>query len=636
MKLKKAYIQAFGKFSNTLISFSPTLNLIYGENESGKSTLGKFIFHMLYGQKKYGVKKRIYLPDYEQYFPWNSSLYQGVLQYSLDKNIYRIERNFHMDFEEVRIFDDKTGQDITNCFHYDARKELQFLTQQIGLNQQYFKNTVYVEQNEMKGLLHKNKDSVLEELLGKTIYGINAENHQKTIKQIIKGLEKRKKEIGSTNNKSKPLGSTYNDLQKKLQEKYELDKKINSYKEYQQTFVELSQQLEQIQKRKKELESEKNYLNKKMIKNKIDVIEELLEEKQELQKYIHENFSNNIKQCSLEELYSEKKIIDRNEKQSLLVSILWMSIEGILVMSASFFWNLWFFLLIIIVLFFFIREILKRKNIHKNKEKLFYKIEKFSQYQDALNEMKRLQEKIKEETSMYSLEELKDKYQHLEQQDIKVSFNMNLDDIEKLLKELDEKERKLIREKTLYEVKIQEKNLNPLRLKKIEREIYRLENIIKNLEENIQAIDISISTFKKLEKEQRLEYLPHIIKKTEENIYRITKKYHTIKVDDEYRIKTLDAETKKLIPIENLSQGTCNQFYFSLRLGFIQGLSPKPIYLPIILDEPFLSFDNKRFEESMNLLISLSKKHQVIIFTSQKREKDYLDRNKIQYHYIEL
>ena len=68
----------------------------------------------------------------------------------------------------------------------------------------------------------------------------------------------------------------------------------------------------------------------------------------------------------------------------------------------------------------------------------------------------------------------------------------------------------------------------------------------------------------------------------------------------------------------------------------IQGISPLPIKLAIILDEPFINFDNKRFEESMNLLKELSQDHQILIFSSQARERAYLDKNNWNYNYIEL
>ena len=47
MKIKELRLKNFGKFTNKEIHFSDGMNVIYGENESGKSTLYTFIRAML-------------------------------------------------------------------------------------------------------------------------------------------------------------------------------------------------------------------------------------------------------------------------------------------------------------------------------------------------------------------------------------------------------------------------------------------------------------------------------------------------------------------------------------------------------------------------------------------------------------
>src|SRR5699024_11856403 len=129
-------------------------------------------------------------------------------------------------------------------------------------------------------------------------------------------------------------------------------------------------------------------------------------------------------------------------------------------------------------------------------------------------------------------------------------------------KDLKKKEEERIHEKTLFEIRIQEKKWNPVELEKVQRDIAELQKSIENLEENIQAIDLSIDTFRVLEQGEKSKWLPQIIKNTQENIYKTTKKYNTIKIDEKYTVKTLDPISQKLISIEQLSQGTFNQFYF--------------------------------------------------------------------------
>jgi len=68
MKIQNLQINNFGKLKNRNIKLNDGINIIYGENESGKSTLLKFITSMFYGANKNKNGKR--LSDYDKYTPW--------------------------------------------------------------------------------------------------------------------------------------------------------------------------------------------------------------------------------------------------------------------------------------------------------------------------------------------------------------------------------------------------------------------------------------------------------------------------------------------------------------------------------------------------------------------------------------
>lgn len=69
MQIKELQINNFGKLKNKSIEFENGINVISGKNESGKSTLLKFITSMLYGISKNKNGKRI--SDYDKYMPWS-------------------------------------------------------------------------------------------------------------------------------------------------------------------------------------------------------------------------------------------------------------------------------------------------------------------------------------------------------------------------------------------------------------------------------------------------------------------------------------------------------------------------------------------------------------------------------------
>ena len=78
MRFLDLYIKGFGKFHDTFVSFEDGLNLVYGKNEAGKSTIHTFIRGMLFGierQRGRAAKNDLY----SKYEPWKGSgTYEGM------------------------------------------------------------------------------------------------------------------------------------------------------------------------------------------------------------------------------------------------------------------------------------------------------------------------------------------------------------------------------------------------------------------------------------------------------------------------------------------------------------------------------------------------------------------------------
>ena len=69
MKIKTLILTSFGKFKDRVIEVDDGFNLVYGENEAGKSTVQHFIEGMLFGFYKPYRKKRTYSEDFERFKP---------------------------------------------------------------------------------------------------------------------------------------------------------------------------------------------------------------------------------------------------------------------------------------------------------------------------------------------------------------------------------------------------------------------------------------------------------------------------------------------------------------------------------------------------------------------------------------
>ena len=58
MNINKIKINSYGKLKNKEINLENNLNIIYGENESGKSTVLNFILNIFYGASKIKMEKK--------------------------------------------------------------------------------------------------------------------------------------------------------------------------------------------------------------------------------------------------------------------------------------------------------------------------------------------------------------------------------------------------------------------------------------------------------------------------------------------------------------------------------------------------------------------------------------------------
>ena len=94
MKIQELEVKNFGKFTDRRIQMEDGINILYGENESGKSTLHTFIKGMLYGMERGRGRASVY-DTFSIYEPWeNPNYYSGALKFESGGKTFRIERNF--------------------------------------------------------------------------------------------------------------------------------------------------------------------------------------------------------------------------------------------------------------------------------------------------------------------------------------------------------------------------------------------------------------------------------------------------------------------------------------------------------------------------------------------------------------
>ncbi len=169
----------------------------------------------------------------------------------------------------------------------------------------------------------------------------------------------------------------------------------------------------------------------------------------------------------------------------------------------------------------------------------------------------------------------------------------------------------------------------------VEEDLKRTSLKLKEFDHKIGALELAKKTIENLSKNIHKQFAPTINRRVGNVISEITNgKYKIVKIDPNLEISVTNPETGQIVSINNLSGGTIDQLYFSLRFGIIKSMADKK--LPLILDDCFIQYDDVRLENILEFLLKISNERQIILFACQKREIELLDKLDRDYNLIYL
>ncbi len=93
--------------------------------------------------------------------------------------------------------------------------------------------------------------------------------------------------------------------------------------------------------------------------------------------------------------------------------------------------------------------------------------------------------------------------------------------------------------------------------------------------------------------------------------------------EDQRELLVLDAKNG-WTPVSQLSRGTVEQLYFSLRVGLAEESAQRGPRLPIVIDDVLDHFDPKRSQAMARQLVELGRRHQIFVFTRRPETCDLL------------
>ena len=627
MKIDYFKINGFGKISNKEIELKDNINIIYGKNESGKSTILKFISGMLYGTSKNKNGKDI--SDFDKYKPWKIDEFSGKIKYTLDnEESFEVYREFKK--KSPIIYNEKM-QDISKDFKIDKTKGIDFFTEQTGIDEETFNSTVIIEQEGVR-LNKSNQSSIIQKISNVVSSGDETVSFKKTIDRINK---EQTEKVGSDRTSQRPINIVNEKLENLNKEKselqiyssqisnsaYRLDELKNSLKDEEDKLQLLKNVKENIEKNKIK-EAEIN-VNKKLID---DYEEKILE----LSNKIDTDVKTNIKY--------EKK----NYKIFYMLIILFVIMSIVLFFVEK-------LLAIVSLVVAFITGFCYAISVSRFKKQKNSKLEEINDLEKKINHeieiLKRNQEEqqdeILEKQEKYNLEInkekeiIRNKYINIIDLDF---INMSLDmDYEELLVAISNKENRINSLKfNLQTNQIEVNNMNEKlnNLASLEEEIASLEEEKEELIRLNNSFNIAKECMELAYDKIRNNVSPKFTNNLSNIIEKISNgKYSKINFNDEEGL-TVETDSGNYISAERLSTGTIDQMYLSLRLSTIEEISKEK--MPIILDETFAYFDNTRLSNILKYMDENFKENQIIIFTCSDREKEALDNLNIPYNLITL
>nr|WP_295678110.1 AAA family ATPase [uncultured Lachnoclostridium sp.] len=698
MIIKELHPGHFGKFHNVDVELTPGINVIYGKNEAGKSTLHAFVKGMLFGIEK--LRGRAGKEDlYVKYQPWDiPGAYQGSMVLTVDGEDYRIIRSFYKKERSIKIIKESTGRELTDA-ELGVGAIIPKLTESI------YRNTISIEQ-----LRAKTEYELAEELKNYITNLSMSKSKEVDVNGAIQYLLEKKKrlekqlpdeQIAELSSELKELQDTLKTIDVLSGELTELQKRAtfleNKQKEYNRSTNQ--ERMKKVAYYPAILEKFKRFMEmKQAAKDMEDKVEGLGEK---TKKQASELDSSSTIEAHLKELgelrqkkqeFEEELKVKRQEIEPLLkqgsksgrvigaiIVMLGLAISSIPIPFMT------IVMRCIIGIAFLVagisKYIMTATKEEKNKQKLEdikkecerqifslhsrrhdillnHRVSNESQlmakYNDVLkNEMEREQAILRKEEYHTAAKQYHEKADELEYEIIDYmkcfvgSPEATQECMQELWQEIEE-----FKEDIIGEMSANEEEHTSIRT--------QMERIRWTLEANTEC-EVKLEE-KQMEYDESCELREALL----EEIEAISLSIQTLKelstdIHDsfgstlnqmlseivssisqgEYSSIVVDEKLNvsvlhrgQYVTLDRLSAGTMDQIFLALRLSVASLLFPEE-NMPILLDDSFALYDDERTKAALRLLAEETNR-QVIIFTCHRREKELLEECKVTYHYVDL
>ena len=620
MKILDLHIDGFGKFHNRDISFSDGLNIVYGKNEAGKSTLHTFIRGMLFGiERQRGRASRN--DTYTKYEPWtDSGTYEGRMRIESGGQIYRIERRFQKGSKSLSIINETLGK---------AEEPTPALWDKLrcGLSETAYTNTISI------GQLKCATDQGMVGELRNYIANLNTSGSiALNITKASAYLRSQRREVESQ--MVPEAARTYASL---LGEIRKMEQEIASPR-YANQLAAFRSQKNQVKKELEDRQKEKEALLEKAAKGRQILLNSQFTDPDSVTAY-----TENAKQLFADHQAAQEACA---KKSRILLPFLFFLLAAVCVggsvlclafpaLTARYLslplplpamgGGLAGLALVFLAGAFF--QLSKGRRFKKERGRTARLLsEIFS---------KHLGDSSISSEAMEALEAKMGEFLRLSQAVAQSEETLNrlTQDINGLQAreegcsgQIEEQQR------IQWELEQKLEHLDACKTKAESLKHVLAEN--ERLQEELDAIDLAQDTMTTLSTSIRDSFGLYLNKTASDLISGITGGIYTSMSIDQNLDISMNTPTR-LVPIEQVSSGAMDQIYLAVRLAAAKLVQSGPDTMPLIFDDSFVLYDDERLKTALKWLVKACD-GQIIIFTCHKREAQLLTANQIPYHLITI
>lgn len=677
MRIKKIHIINFAGLKNKIITFKDGFNLIYGENESGKSSIENFIKIWLYGLDidKEGKENR------KKYMPLTGEKISGELILDYDGKEIIIKRVFGTKSEDdiCELIDGSSNKKINIEYPNEPGKSI------FNINYFSFMQSLFIGRVDNNTFNHANETCTITNKSFKT-----KNNMELPSFNMLENLElsyvKYNKLINEKHSKDEDLNEL-NIRKRELKDVMNLYNRLNTmgnnlYEKVYNLKIDQKNLSEKIEK----YEVNQEFINKtkrEIIKKaaNIDSIEFIGKHRNEIG-ILLESYKDGLKDLKYRIENQSKHRLDRNTKDAgkkliitniQFVILMIFFICGIIMKSTLVsIIPIPIFILLIKKYFRYSIETRNNKMAKRNNDlirmaknrvdddeeeiNIYLKetncssyeefIEKITQYDKYISYKENCEKKLRKKEKEFNMDEMNSAKHIFEENNnfINLLYEiLSCSHIDELLHRI----------KKYENLKITIENIDN-QIRKLKTEIHELKNNIAIIDSKIKSEKINLNWNENIEEDKVLFKLNELKSKVilsekfdpikkflgEDFNNRVlnkfsiltSKKFKKILVDKDYTVKIYENNT--IYNINKISSGSKNQLNLAISLSIAELLF-KDKRVPIVLDNPFIEYDDIRRKKAIDFLINEGFE-QIILFTCQSIERNILDFIDEKYEYIEI